>query len=154
MVTHFEISTSFILERLKDLETDSFGNRPQTAAVLSKIGTPRPTNHAQKTEAERKTCGATARKSTRPAYAQTAASPCRPRRCPSTSFSATSKRLPSPPAWSLTFPLRNSTKCKICGEVMPKEKSAKKAHLAKWRSLEVRSSERALLRFRKLKWPC
>ena len=38
MVVHFEISTSFILERLKDLETDSFGNRPQTAAVLSKIG--------------------------------------------------------------------------------------------------------------------
>lgn len=38
MIDNFKLSTGVLLERLKDLEAQSsFGERPQTANVLSKI---------------------------------------------------------------------------------------------------------------------
>jgi len=37
MVTSFEISTSCMLERLKELETANLGERPQTAVVLDRM---------------------------------------------------------------------------------------------------------------------
>lgn len=38
MVDNFKLTTSVLLERLKDLEaSQSFGERPQTACVLNKI---------------------------------------------------------------------------------------------------------------------
>ncbi len=40
MIDNFKLSSSVLLERLKDLEsqTSMIGERPQTANVLSKIG--------------------------------------------------------------------------------------------------------------------